>query len=101
MKTTLLFLVLAAGMINAPAQAGKDIDHDQIRELVKRGELLPLETILGLYPEKQYGKLLDLETELEHGSVIYELKMLRADGRVTELKIDARDGSLLKLEVED
>ena len=101
MKMTLLFLVLAVGMINSPAQAGKDIDHDQIRELVKRGELLSLETILGLYPEKQYGKLLDLETELEHGTVIYKLKLLRADGRVTELEIDARNGSLLKLEIED
>ena len=101
MKTTLLFLVLAAGMINFPARAGEDISQNEIRELVRRGELLSLESILSLYPEKQYGKLLDLEAEREHGTVIYELKTLRADGRVTELKIDARNGSLLKLEVED
>jgi uncharacterized membrane protein YkoI len=101
MKTTLLFLVLAVGMINAPTQAGEDISQNEIRELVKRGELLSLESILLLYPEKQYGRLLDLEAEREYGTVIYELKTLRADGRVSELKIDARDGSLLKLEVED
>jgi uncharacterized membrane protein YkoI len=88
-------------MINAPTQAGEDISQNEIRELVKRGELLSLESILLLYPEKQYGRLLDLEAEREYGTVIYELKTLRADGRVSELKIDARDGSLLKLEVED
>jgi len=88
-------------MINFPSQAGKDINHDEIRELVKRGELLSLESIMGLYPEKQYGKLLDLETEREHGTVIYKLEFLRADGRITELEIDARNGSLLKLETED
>jgi uncharacterized membrane protein YkoI len=101
MKTTLIFLVLAVGMINSPSRAGVDINHDEIRELVKRGELISLESIMGLYPEKQYGKLLDLETEREHGTVIYELEFLRADGRITELKIDARNGSLLKLETED
>jgi len=88
-------------MISSPVRAGDDISQNEIRELVKRGELLPLESILSLYPEKQYGKLLDLEAEREHGTIIYELKTLRADGRVTELKIDARDGSLLELEVED
>jgi len=97
----LLFLVLAVGTINFPAPAGDDISHDKIRELVKRGELLSLKSIMELYPEKQYGKLLDLETEGEHGTVIYELEFLRADGRVTKLKIDAHNGSLLKLETED
>jgi uncharacterized membrane protein YkoI len=101
MKTMLLFLVLAVGTINFPSRAGDDISHDKIRELVKRGELLSLISIMELYPEKQYGKLLDLETEGEHGTVIYELKFLRADGRLTKLKIDARNGALLKLETED
>jgi uncharacterized membrane protein YkoI len=82
-------------------QAGKDISQNEIREMVRRGELLSLESILALYPEKQYGKLLDLEAERDRGTVIYELKTLRSDGRVTELKIDARDGSLLELEIED
>lgn len=101
MKTTFLFLALAVGIINFPAHAGKDISQTEIRELVRRGELLSLESILTLYPEKQYGKLLDLEAERDHGTIVYELKTLRSDGRVTELKIDARDGSLLELEIED
>ena len=101
MKMTLLFLVLAVGTINFPAQAGEDISQNEIRDLEKRGELLSLESILSMYPEKQYGKLLDLEAEREHETVIYELKFLRADGRIIELEIDARNGSLLEQEIEN
>ena len=101
MKMMSLFLVLAVGMISALLQAGEDISQNEIRELVKQGKLLPLESILSLYPEKQYGKLLDLEAEREHGSVIYELEFLRADGKIIELEIDASNGLLLEQEIEN
>lgn len=101
MKMMSLFLVLAVGMTNTLLQAGEDISQNEIRDLVKQGKLLPLESILSLYPEKQYGKLLDLEAEREHGSVIYELKFLRADSRVMELEIDASNGLLLEQEIEN
>ncbi len=101
MKTMFLFLVLVAGTINIPVQAGKDISQSEIRKLVNRGELLSLETIISMYPEKKYGKLLDLEAERDHGTVIYEMEFLRKDGAIIELKVNARNGSLLELEVED
>ncbi len=101
MKTVFLFLVLAAGTINPLARAGEDVSQSEIRELVKRGELLSLESIMQLYPEKQYGKLLDLEAEREHGTIIYELEFLHTDGRIFELEIDASNGLLLKQEIEN
>jgi uncharacterized membrane protein YkoI len=101
MKMMSLFLVLVVGMTSTLLQAGEDISQNEIRELVKQGKLLPLESILLLYPEKQYGKLLDLEAEREHGSVIYELKFLRTDGRIIELQIDASNGLLLEQEIEN
>ncbi len=101
MKTMLIFLVLVAGMINSHLWAGEEISQAQIREQVRQGKLLSLESILQMYPEEQYGKLLDLEAEREHGTVIYELKFLREDGRIVELEIDASDGRLLELEVEN
>ncbi len=101
MKMMSLFLVLAVGMISTPARAGEDISQDEIRAMVKRGELLSLESIMLLYPEKLYGKLLDLDAEREHGTVIYELEFLRADGRIIELEIDAGSGLLLDQEIEN
>lgn len=101
MKMMSLFLVLVVGTISTLLQAGEDISQNEIRELVKQGKLMPLESIMLLYPEKKYGKLLDLEAEREHGTIIYELKFLRADGRVLELEIDASSGLLLKQEIEN
>jgi uncharacterized membrane protein YkoI len=101
MKTMLIFLVLAVGMTDSAARAGEKISQQEIRELVERGDLLSLESILQSYPENQYGKLLDLEAERKNRAVIYELKFLRSDGRIIELEIDARDGSLLDKEIEN
>jgi len=101
MKMMSIFLVLAVGTTSTLLRAGEDISQNEIRELVKQGKLLSLESILVLYPQKQYGKLLDLEAERKQDDIIYELKFLRADGRVIELEIDASNGLLLEQEIEN
>jgi len=98
MKIESLFLVLVAGMINVIAEAD-DFSRSEIRQLVSEGVILPLDTILKKYPEQEYGKLLDLEVEKEHGNIVYELEFLRVDGRVLELEIDASDGHILEKEI--
>ena len=101
MKTTYLFLALVVGTISGVLQAGDDVSSNQIRSMVKNGEILSLESILSQYSEKEYGKSLDLEVKREHQNMIYELEFLRSDGRVVELEIDARNGQLLEQEIED
>ena len=101
MKMMSLFLVLVVGTTSTLLQAGEDISQKEIRDLVKQGKLLSLESIMLLYPEKQYGKLLDLEAEREHGTVIYELEFLRPDVRINELEIDASSGLLLEQEIDN
>lgn len=101
MKTMWLLLALAAGTISAPLRASDDLSQGDIRALVEQGKILSLETILSRYPEKTYGKLLDVEAERERGRVIYELEFLQVDGRVIELEIDAVDGRLIKQEFDD
>ncbi|MCP3687246.1 MAG: peptidase M4 [Gammaproteobacteria bacterium] len=81
--------------------AGEDISQNEIRELVKQGKLWSLESIMELYPQQQYGELLDLEVERENGAIVYELKFLQADGRIVELEIDASNGDLLEQEFEN
>lgn len=100
MKTMWLYLALVAGTINATAVASNDITTSQIRELVKQGEILSLETILQKYRDRMQGRLLDLEVEIEHGQIIYELEFLQEDGFVIEYKVDAATGSLLEEERE-
>lgn len=101
MKTIFLFLVLVVGTTSGFVLASDKVSRDEIRKLVQQGKLLSLDTIMKSYPEEEYGSLIDLEVEPDDGTIIYELKFLRSDGQVIEMKIDARNGRLLKLEVED
>ena len=101
MKTMWLFPALVAGTISYQAMASEELGQAEIRELVRQGEILPLETILARFPPKEYGKLLDLEVEREHDSIIYEFDFLRADGRILEVEVDARNGAILQQEIED
>lgn len=101
MKTMWLFPALVAGTINYQVMASEELGQAEIRELVRQGEILPLETILKRFPSNEYGKLLDLEVEREHGTVVYEIEFLRADGRIIEVEVDARNGTILEQEIED
>jgi len=102
MKTVSIFLALAVGTTSATAFADDDdSDFEQIRDWVKAGRILPLQQILDRYQPRFGGRLLDLEVEHEDGVIVYELEILQEDGRVIELKVDARDGRLLKREIGD
>ncbi len=102
MKIVSLFLALVAGTISGIAAADDDDPgFEQIREWVRSGRILPLQQILDRYRPRYGDRLLDLEVEHEDGVIVYELEFLQEDGRVVELEVDARDGRLLKREIED
>lgn len=101
MKMMWLSPALVAGTISYQAVASEELGQVEIRELVRQGEILPLETILARFPPKKYGKLLDLEVEREHGTVVYEFEFLRTDGRIVEVEVDASNGRILEQEIED
>lgn len=101
MKTMWLFPALVAGTISYSVAASEELGQAEIRELVRQGEILPLDTILARFPPKEYGTLLDLEVEREHGTVVYEIEFLRSDGRIFEIEVDARNGTILEQEIED
>ena len=101
MKMMLLFPALVAGTISYQVAASEDLGQSEIRELVRQGEIMPLEAILIQFPAKEFGKLLDLEVEREDGVVVYEFEFLRADGRIVEIEVDARNGKILEQEFED
>ena len=73
-------------------------EHDAIRGALQRGEVQPLAKILTIAQEKVPGDVIEVELETEHGMLIYEIKVLTQSGRVREVKIDARTGSVLKVE---
>ncbi|MBL8475339.1 MAG: PepSY domain-containing protein [Methyloversatilis sp.] len=96
----LAFGALAAGLFYMPMGFADD-DHIRARELSQRGEILPLERISELAKAVRPGKLIDIDLERKRELWIYELELLDDQGRVWEMKLDARNGELLKLEQDD
>lgn len=92
----LLLLVL-----NGSASA-RDLDQDEALRLRQAGHILPLEYLLGLALQHYPGAtLLEAELEEEDDILVYEVELLTPQGVVRELELDARDGRILKDEVDD
>ena len=47
------------------------------------------------------GEVLEVEFEAEHGTHVYEFKILRSDGKVQEVEVDAATGKITKIEDDD
>src|SRR3954454_22866073 len=96
---TVLALLLAVLPL---AHAGADEDDDQERARSAReagralpraaGPPLPLASILDRVRQSAPGVVLGVELEEERGRVLYEVKVLRPDGRVRLLAYDAATG---------
>ncbi|WP_439535502.1 PepSY domain-containing protein [Methyloversatilis sp.] len=96
----LAFGALAAGVFYMPMGFADD-DHIRARELSQRGEILSLEKISERAKAVRPGKLIDIDLERKRELWIYEVELLDDQGRVWEMKLDARNGELLKLEQDD
>ena len=100
MGTRAGLIVLTLGLFACgPAVADKDRDKkiatEEIRALVTSGELMPLDEILRRNEAHIVGRVLDLHLERKRGAYIYDIKVLRADGRYGKIEIDARTGIIM------
>ena len=102
-RRTLRGLMCAAMLACAGASAIASEDHDRARKALEAGEVLPLRTLLEKVEREFPGQVVDVELERSHerdnagggGRWIYEIKLLRPNGALVKLKLDARDGTLI------
>lgn len=73
-------------------------EHEVVREALQRGEVLPLVKILAIANQQVPGDVIEVELEQDKVGLIYEIKILTGNGRVREVKIDARTGNVVKIE---
>lgn len=101
MKNLLLATFASLALLaNCPAGAdGTDglRDHDRARQALVAGEILPLRAILERVEREQPGQVMEVELEQKHAAWIYEVKLLKPDGSLLKLKIDARNGGILDM----
>jgi uncharacterized membrane protein YkoI len=91
-----LIWALALGAAHAD-----DVGPDTAARLLKEGRIRPLAEIVDAVKSKVPGELMEVELELEDGTYVYDLKLLRPNGRVQEVEADAATGKILKIEDDD
>ena len=75
------------------ARAGDD--HDQARQALERGDVLPLEGILSEVRKAVPGEVVGIELEYEHGAWVYEIKVIQVGGVRADILVDARSGRII------
>ncbi len=106
-KFNLFVLAITAGslftslLILTDKDANADINQQTARQLLSAGKILPLEKITKLAKAIKPGEVLETELEQKKGIHIYEIEILDAQSQVWEIKLDAKTGKLIKLELED
>jgi uncharacterized membrane protein YkoI len=96
----LLLLLLSTPAVSSSVLAG-DRDHDRAREAVEAGNILPLRTIIEKLDRDYPGQILEVELDREDGQWNYEIKLLRDNGALIKLELDAGDGTLIGIKGRD
>ncbi|AWX94223.1 peptidase [Paracoccus yeei] len=107
--TRALFLFLAlllapqvAGGQGSPGPAaGPGPDVELARDLVERGEILPLAQVLARLQEQHPGKVIEVELEYSNGILVYEVDLVTTDGRLIEVDMNAANGTIVDVDEEE
>lgn len=89
-------LALCATAFHGGAMASGRGDHERALQAVQSGQVLPLAKVMVLIEREEPGQVLEVELERDDEQWQYEIKLLRPDGRLVKLKVDARTGEVLK-----
>lgn len=82
----------------APRAVAIEVGADVAAEALERGEIMPLSEILTILGEEHSGRVLDIR--LEDGGRglqgwIYNVRLLKDDGNILLLRLDAATSSIL------
>jgi uncharacterized membrane protein YkoI len=104
-RTLLIVAALGlAGVSPADAQWGEPHrmhrrnrgDHDCARRALEEGRAKPLAEILPAVESELGGQAIEIELEHCSDRIVYEIKVLRPDGRLVEAKAEAVTGKIIE-----
>ena len=72
-------------------------DQDRVERARQRGEIRPLEEIMPIVRERFTGEVAQIELERDQGTWIYEFKLIDLAGRLIEVRINAKTGSVVRI----
>jgi len=101
-------VVLLAGSPNSSVPVFADEDdqiweddddsHDRARHALSQGEVLPVSELLKIVQEQIKGEVVGMEFEREHNRWVYEFRIINDVGRLIEVYVDAKTGTILSAE---
>ena len=71
-------------------------DQDEARDAVRKGKIMPLTAILEIVTKREPGTVMEVELETKDGKLTYRIEVLADSGRRREIKLDARNGAVLR-----
>lgn len=90
--------ILGAGFVlSLPHQAAFALadEHDDAREALKRGDILPYSSIKRIVEDQVDGKVVGQKLRRTNRGWQYDLRVRPQGGRVMVLVVDARNGNIL------
>ena len=85
--------MLACNLLTTSAWSAEKDDHERVRRAVESGQVLALPTVLERLSREHPGQVLEVALEQDGDLFVYEIKLLKSDGQLVNLKLDARTGA--------
>src|SRR5215210_9575698 len=98
----LLTLMLTMGTIlalSSPAWSDKKKDAEGDVATLAKDATVTIEQAIKTAAEQVPGTVVEAELEKKHGKTVWEVEVLGADGKVTEVHVDAAMGTVIDTEV--
>ena len=90
-------LVAIGLLIGVSTAAWSDDKEGKVTDLVKDAKVT-VEQAIKTATDKVPGTVVEAELEKKHGKTVWEVEIVGADGKVTEVHIDAADGTVIDTE---
>ena len=84
-----------------PATESEGADGDDLDfalEAVRQGKAMPLTKLQDIVTSRYKGEIIGVEVTREHKELLYEMKILRPGGKLTEVEINAMTGRIEEVE---
>ncbi len=95
----LLPLLLLPQSVGGQDSAATDVEL--ARDLVERGQILPLAQVLSRLQASHPGKVIEVELEYSDGILVYEVDLITTEGRLIEVDMNAATGTIVDVDEED
>jgi uncharacterized membrane protein YkoI len=99
--SVVLCAVLCAGTLAATATVKTLSGQDQNQARLAKQAKITMEQARQIALERAPGTIEEEELEKEHGKLVYSFDIRNAGGTITEVQVNAQDGSITSVEEED